>query len=100
MVVHHCPGCWFASSSLPELKAHQERVDRFNEYDLAEHFRTLLHYSDGDLGSDVMNDLNSEDGYLFHNFTVWIRPMPDTIVVWAGNDVDYDMGKIAELPLV
>lgn len=98
----HCPDCWYATNSIADLNRHFARVERFNSFDVAELFCKVLRYSDGTdiVDDDMMAVLESDQGYIYHGFTVWLRHMPDTIVVWEGNDTDYDMNKVAELPLI
>lgn len=100
--MHRCPDCWYTTNTIADLNIHRERAERFNSLDVANLFWKVLRYSDG---TDIVDDdmtaaLDSDQGYIYHGRVVWLRPMPETIVVWDGNDIDPDMNKVAELPLI
>jgi len=99
-MVHRCPDCWYTSTGLKPYLQHIERANRMSTLDVAEHFGKLLRYfPDGNpavLEDGILAKLRTDGGYLYHGRTVWIRPIPDTVVVWEGNSDDYDMRHIEE----
>lgn len=56
---------------------------------------------DGTFDDDDMELLTSDEGMTVEDdgasFVVWFRKADNRIVVWSGNDHDFDMGKLVEL---
>jgi hypothetical protein len=97
---HHCPDCWYASTGITSYRQHIERANRMSTLDVAEYFGKIIRYlADNDpavLDDEILAQLSTDAGYVYHGRTVWLRSMPDTVVVWDGNDADPDMTKIEE----
>lgn len=59
---------------------------------------------DGTFDADDMELLTSDEGMTVEDegtsFVVWFRKSDNRIVVWSGNDHDFDMGKLVELEVV
>lgn len=60
-------------------------------------------FGDGTFDSDDMEQLTSDTGMIVEDqgtsFVVWFRRSDSRVVVWSGNDHDYDMSKLVELPV-
>ena len=58
---------------------------------------------DGTFDDDDMEQLTSDTGMTVEeqgtSFVVWFRKSDSRVVVWSGNDHDFDMGKLVELPV-
>lgn len=60
-------------------------------------------FRDGTFDADDMAQLTSDAGMTIEDegtsFVVWFRRSDSRVVVWSGNDNDFDMGKLVELPV-
>ena len=57
-----------------------------------------INQADEELVDAAMQDMGTDEGWRFEpwNLTLWVECSDDhdTIVVWLGNEIDYDMARI------
>lgn len=67
---------------------------------IADIIASTIKHGDKELVNAAMQDMDTDDGWQFceHNVVLWVQVHrePYTLVVWFGNDRDFDMCRIGE----